>query len=44
MAKCCMNRERVNTLLARRLNQDEEEEEVLAAMANLLDFSLNHIR
>ncbi|KAH0716604.1 hypothetical protein KY290_012883 [Solanum tuberosum] len=37
LAKTCPNQERVNALLARKLNQREREEEVEAAMENPLD-------
>ena len=43
MAKCCPNREKVNALLAGNMNQREEEEEIVAAMANPLGLSFNHI-
>ena len=43
MAKSCPNRERVNVLLAGKVNQDEEGEGVTTAMANPLGFSFNHI-
>ena len=37
-AKSCPNKERVKALLAGKLNQDEEGEEVMAAMTNPLGF------
>ncbi|KAH0716606.1 hypothetical protein KY290_012887 [Solanum tuberosum] len=43
LAKASQNRERVNALLAGKLNQGKEEEEVVAAMENLLGLSFNHI-
>ena len=43
LAKCCPNREKVNALLAGNMNQREEEEEIVAAMANPLGLSFNHI-
>ena len=43
MAKSCPNREKVNALLAGNVNQREEDEEIVAAMANPLGLSFNHI-
>ena len=43
MAKSCPNREKVNALLARNMNQREEDEEIVAAMANPLGLFFNHI-
>ena len=43
MAKSCPNREKVNALLAGNMNQREEDEEIVAAMANPLGLSFNHI-
>ena len=43
LAKSCPNRERVNVLLAGKVNQDEEGEGVTTAMSNPLGFSFNHI-
>ena len=40
LAKSCPNREKVNALLAGNMNQREEEEEIVAAMANPLGLSL----
>ena len=44
MAKSCPNREKENALLAGNMNQREEDEEIVAAMANPLGLSFNHIR
>ena len=43
MAKSCPNREKVNALLAGNMNQREEDKEIVAAMANPLGLSFNHI-
>ena len=43
MAKSCPNREKVNAMLAGSMNQREEDEEIVAAMANPLGLSFNHI-
>ncbi|XP_015084310.1 uncharacterized protein LOC107027747 [Solanum pennellii] len=43
LAKSCPNREKVNALLAGNVNQREEDEEIVAAMANPLGLSFNHI-
>ncbi|XP_015086935.1 uncharacterized protein LOC107030041 [Solanum pennellii] len=43
LAKSCPNREKVNALLAGNMNQREEDEEIVAAMANPLGLSFNHI-
>ena len=43
LAKSCPNRERVNVLLAGKVNQDEKGEEVVTTMANPLGLSFNHI-
>nr|XP_025888035.1 uncharacterized protein LOC112941891 [Solanum lycopersicum] len=43
LAKSCPNREKVNALLGGNMNQREEDEEIVAAMANLLGLSFNHI-
>ena len=44
MEKSYPNREKVNALLAGNVNQREEDEEIVAAMANPLGLSFNHIR
>ncbi|KAF3612479.1 hypothetical protein FXO38_36819 [Capsicum annuum] len=41
LAKSCPNRERVNVMLAGNVNQGEGEQEVVAALANPLGWSLN---
>ena len=43
LTKSCPNREKVNVLLAGNMNQREGDEEIMAAMANLLGLSFNHI-
>ncbi|XP_027768491.1 uncharacterized protein LOC114074698 [Solanum pennellii] len=43
LAKSCPNREKVNTLLAGNMNQREEDEEIVAAMAKPLGLSFNNI-
>ena len=41
--KSCPNQEKVNAFLAGNMNQREEDEEIVAAMANPLGLSFNHI-
>ena len=43
LAKSCPNKERVNALLAGKVNQDKEGEEVLIALVNPIGLSFNHI-
>ena len=43
MSKSCPNWEKVNALLSRNMNQREEDEEIVAAMANPMGLSFNHI-
>ena len=43
LAKSCPNREKENALLAGNMNQREEDEEIVAAMANSLGLSFIHI-
>ncbi|XP_069148267.1 uncharacterized protein [Solanum lycopersicum] len=43
LAKSCPNWEKVNPFLAGNMNQREEDEEIVAAMANPLGLSFNHI-
>ena len=43
MAISCPNQEKVNALLAGNMNQREEDEEIVSAMANPLGLSFNHI-
>ena len=42
-AKYCPNKKKVNALLAGNMNQREEDEQIVAAMANPLGLSFNHI-
>lgn len=44
LAKSCPNREKVSALLAGNMNQREEDEEIVAAMANPLGLSFNLLR
>ena len=43
LAMSCPNKEKANGLLAGYMNQREEDEEIVAAMANPLGLSFNHI-
>ena len=43
MAKSCPNKKKVNALLSGNMNQREEDEEIVAALANPLGLSFNHI-